>query len=63
MDIEGCVAVFLCQEHALIDITIRFRKAGYQAIDRICDFYYSLQERPVVPPVQPGYLLAQLPGM
>jgi len=39
-----------------------FRKAGYQAIDRICDFYYSLQDRPVVPPVQPGYLLKQLPG-
>ncbi|KAH9913765.1 pyridoxal phosphate-dependent transferase [Fomitopsis serialis] len=38
-----------------------FRKAGYQAIDRICDFYYSLQDRPVVPPVQPGYLLKQLP--
>lgn len=38
-----------------------FRKAGYQAIDRICDFYYSLEKRPVVPPVQPGYLLNALP--
>ncbi|EMD37052.1 hypothetical protein CERSUDRAFT_84071 [Gelatoporia subvermispora B] len=38
-----------------------FRKAGYQAIDRICDYYYSLQNRPVVPSVQPGYLLDALP--
>ncbi|KZT64413.1 hypothetical protein DAEQUDRAFT_732637 [Daedalea quercina L-15889] len=38
-----------------------FRKAGYQAIDRICDFYYSLEQRQVVAPVQPGYLLEQLP--
>ncbi|KAK2464196.1 hypothetical protein APHAL10511_003653 [Amanita phalloides] len=34
----------------------QFRKAGYQAIDRICDYYYSLHERPVVPQVDPGYL-------
>ncbi|PPQ98397.1 hypothetical protein CVT24_004076 [Panaeolus cyanescens] len=34
----------------------QFRKAGYQAIDRICDYYYSLQNRPVVPQVEPGYL-------
>ncbi|OBZ66739.1 Tyrosine decarboxylase 1 [Grifola frondosa] len=33
-----------------------FRKAGYQAIDRICDYYYSLQKLPVVAQVQPGYL-------
>ena len=39
----------------------RFRKAGYQAIDRICDYYASLQERPVVSQVQPGYLLNTLP--
>ncbi|OCH88704.1 aromatic-L-amino-acid decarboxylase [Obba rivulosa] len=38
-----------------------FRKAGYQAIDRICDYYYLLQDRPVVPSVQPGYLLDALP--
>ncbi|CCM05614.1 uncharacterized protein FIBRA_07843 [Fibroporia radiculosa] len=39
----------------------QFRKAGYQAIDRICDYYSTLQQRPVVPPVQPGYLLRSLP--
>lgn len=26
---------------------VRFRKAGYLAIDRICDYYYSIQDRPV----------------
>lgn len=44
-------------------ITYRFRKAGYQAIDRICDYYYSLEKRPVVSQVQPGYLREALPGM
>ena len=39
----------------------RFRKAGYQAIDRICDYYASLQNRPVVAQVLPGYLLHSLP--
>jgi aromatic-L-amino-acid/L-tryptophan decarboxylase len=39
----------------------RFRKAGYQAIDRICDYYYSLQERPVTSQVEPGYLRKALP--
>ncbi|KAH8086014.1 pyridoxal phosphate-dependent transferase [Cristinia sonorae] len=39
----------------------QFRKAGYQAIDRICDYYYSLEERPVVSQVQPGYLREALP--
>ncbi|KAF8893891.1 pyridoxal phosphate-dependent transferase [Infundibulicybe gibba] len=34
----------------------QFRKAGYQAIDRICDYYYALQERPVISKVEPGYL-------
>lgn len=38
-----------------------FRKAGYQAIDRICDYYATLQDRPVVSQVQPGYLLETLP--
>ncbi|KAF8220587.1 hypothetical protein L208DRAFT_747020 [Tricholoma matsutake] len=40
----------------------QFRKAGYQAIDRICDYYYSLQERPVVSKVEPGYLRKHLPA-
>ncbi|TCD60569.1 hypothetical protein EIP91_009853 [Steccherinum ochraceum] len=39
----------------------QFRKAGYQAIDRICDYYYSLEQRPVVSQVQPGYLREALP--
>ncbi|KAI9056450.1 aromatic-L-amino-acid decarboxylase [Trametes sanguinea] len=39
-----------------------FRKAGYQAIDRICDYYASLQDRPVVSQVQPGYLVDALPA-
>ncbi|CDZ97260.1 aromatic-l-amino-acid decarboxylase [Phaffia rhodozyma] len=36
-----------------------FRKAGYQAIDRICDYYASLENRDVVSAVQPGYLIKQ----
>jgi len=39
----------------------RFRQAGYQAIDRICDYYDSLQQRTVVPDVQPGYLRNHIP--
>ncbi|KAF8828784.1 hypothetical protein HHX47_DHR3000279 [Lentinula edodes] len=42
----------------------QFRKAGYQAIDRICDYYYALQESkfPVLPDVEPGYLRPLLPS-
>ncbi|KAI0031279.1 pyridoxal phosphate-dependent transferase [Vararia minispora EC-137] len=39
-----------------------FRKAGYDAIDRICEYYYSLREYPVVPQVQPGFLKKALPN-
>ncbi|PPQ89700.1 hypothetical protein CVT25_014101 [Psilocybe cyanescens] len=39
----------------------RFRKAGYQAIDRICDYYYSLQEISVMSKVEPGYLRKHIP--
>ncbi|KAI0044522.1 hypothetical protein FA95DRAFT_1608470 [Auriscalpium vulgare] len=39
----------------------QFRKAGYQAIDRICDYYYSLNDKPVVAQVEPGYLRRALP--
>ncbi|KAH9979065.1 pyridoxal phosphate-dependent transferase [Lactifluus volemus] len=39
----------------------QFRKAGYDAIDRICDYYYSLREKPVVAQVQPGYLRQLIP--
>jgi aromatic-L-amino-acid/L-tryptophan decarboxylase len=41
---------------------IRFRKAGYDAIDRICAYYYSIRERPVVAQVKPGYLRDLIPG-
>ncbi|KDQ51421.1 hypothetical protein JAAARDRAFT_163582 [Jaapia argillacea MUCL 33604] len=39
----------------------QFRKAGYAAIDRICDYYASLQARPVIAQVQPGYLRKLIP--
>lgn len=35
---------------------ISFRKAGYQVVDQICDYYETLSQRPVVPAVQPGFL-------
>ncbi|KAG6837809.1 hypothetical protein H0H93_016177 [Arthromyces matolae] len=37
------------------------QKAGYQAIDRICDYYYSLEKLPVISEVEPGYLKQHLP--
>jgi hypothetical protein len=39
----------------------RFRKAGYQAVDRICEYYYTLQNRSVIPKVEPGYLKNYIP--
>ncbi|OJA12597.1 hypothetical protein AZE42_06904 [Rhizopogon vesiculosus] len=39
----------------------QFRRAGYQAIDRICDYYISLRNRPVTSQVEPGYLRKLLP--
>lgn len=38
-----------------------FRKAGYAAIDQICDYFYSLEEKPVVAQVEPGYLAKLIP--
>ncbi|KAG6910564.1 hypothetical protein DXG01_009514 [Tephrocybe rancida] len=38
-----------------------FRKAGYQAIDRICDYYYNLEKLPVLSKVEPGYLKNHIP--
>ncbi|KAL5519895.1 hypothetical protein ACEPAG_1555 [Sanghuangporus baumii] len=35
--------------------------AGYQAIDRICDFYYNLEKRGPAADVEPGYLRKVLP--
>ncbi|KAF8547822.1 hypothetical protein OG21DRAFT_1599606 [Imleria badia] len=40
----------------------QFRRAGYQAIDHICDYYYSLRNKPVAPQVEPGYLRRALPS-
>ncbi|KAE9408645.1 hypothetical protein BT96DRAFT_913791 [Gymnopus androsaceus JB14] len=42
----------------------QFRKAGYQAIDRICDYYYALEQSKVtvLPDVEPGYLRPLLPA-
>lgn len=40
---------------------LRFRKAGYQAINRICDHYHTMQDKPVKPSVEPGYLRKALP--
>ncbi|KZP20995.1 hypothetical protein FIBSPDRAFT_891589 [Athelia psychrophila] len=39
----------------------QFRKAGYAAIDAICDYHASIPSRDVVPSVAPGYLRAALP--
>ncbi|WVQ84115.1 hypothetical protein IAT38_006260 [Cryptococcus sp. DSM 104549] len=39
----------------------QFRKAGYAAVDAICDYYRTLSERPVKAQVQPGYLIDRLP--
>lgn len=39
----------------------QFRKAGYAAIDRICDYYTTLESRPVSSTVKPGYLAPLLP--
>ncbi|KAI0826139.1 pyridoxal phosphate-dependent transferase [Irpex lacteus] len=38
-----------------------FRKAGYQAINRICDYYYSLEQKSVASEVRPGYLKELIP--
>ncbi|KIM41616.1 hypothetical protein M413DRAFT_445591 [Hebeloma cylindrosporum] len=39
----------------------QFRKAGYLAIDRICEYHHSLQERSVLSTVKPGYLKDHIP--
>ncbi|KAJ7690685.1 pyridoxal phosphate-dependent transferase [Mycena rosella] len=39
----------------------QFRKAGYAAIDHICDYYANLDKRPVSSSVKPGYLAPLLP--
>ncbi|EJD48673.1 hypothetical protein AURDEDRAFT_162130 [Auricularia subglabra TFB-10046 SS5] len=39
----------------------QFRKAGYAAIDQICENYKQLEQHPVVSQVEPGYLRKLLP--
>ncbi|ORY75336.1 aromatic-L-amino-acid decarboxylase [Leucosporidium creatinivorum] len=39
----------------------QFRKAGYAAIDRICDYFEELPERDVMPSVEPGDIGRQIP--
>ncbi|KAE8271783.1 hypothetical protein A4X09_0g550 [Tilletia walkeri] len=38
-----------------------FRRAGYAAIDAICDYYTTLDDLPVQAQVEPGFLKKQLP--
>lgn len=40
----------------------QFRKAGYAAIDSICDYYQTISQRPVKANVEPGYLIERLPS-
>ena len=44
-------------------IVSRFRKAGYEAIDCICDYYIQLQNSnlPVYPNIAPGSIIRSLP--
>ncbi|KAG8681046.1 hypothetical protein FRC09_017799, partial [Ceratobasidium sp. 395] len=39
-----------------------FRRAGYAAVDAICDYHQTLEQRPVVAEVEPGYLGKALPN-
>ncbi|ORY27788.1 putative aromatic-L-amino-acid decarboxylase [Naematelia encephala] len=39
----------------------QFRQAGYATVDAICDYYASIDSRPVKAEVQPGFLIESLP--
>ena len=41
--------------------TEEFRKAGYQAVDWIADYYDHIEDYPVFPQVQPGEIRSKLP--
>lgn len=43
------------------DFPCSFRKAGYEAVDAICDYYRTLEQRPVMAQVEPGFLRDALP--
>lgn len=48
--------------HVILSMDVeQFRKAGYAAIDAICDYHSTLSSRDVVPSVAPGYMRAALP--
>ncbi|CAJ0868804.1 3465_t:CDS:2, partial [Entrophospora sp. SA101] len=38
-----------------------FRKRGYEAIDRICNYFQEIDNYDVVSKVEPGYLTKLLP--
>lgn len=38
-----------------------FRRAGYQMVDRICDYFANLEDQPVWSQVSPGYLFDLVP--
>lgn len=59
MDIEQYVLLHATRRNT--HTSHRFRKAGYNAIDRICDYYYNLQSMPVKSSVSPGYLAQHVP--
>ena len=40
-----------------------FRKAGKEVVDWIADYYDWVESQPVVPAVEPGDILAQLPPL
>lgn len=52
----------LAELNLLFVLPNRFRKAGYAAVDSICDYYTNLRDLPVVAQVEPGYLVNDLPS-
>lgn len=43
--------------------TEEFRKYGKQMIDYICQYLSTIDDRPVAPAVNPGYLSELVPGI
>ena len=39
-----------------------FREHGKQMVDYICDYIKSMDQRPVAPTIEPGYLASLLAG-
>lgn len=39
-----------------------FRVYGKQMVDYICDYVKTIEEKPVAPAIDPGYLAPLLPG-